>query len=94
MSNDILSQDEVDALLGGVDEGAIDTDSGAAPVDGEVRPYDFNNQERIIRGRMPTLEMINDRFSRYFRVSFFNLLRKTPETTLNGIETIKFNEYM
>lgn len=94
MSNDILSQDEVDALLGGVDEGAIETESGTAPVDGEARPYDFNNQERIVRGRLPTLEMINDRFSRYFRMSFFNLLRKTPETTLNGIETMKFSEYM
>jgi len=94
LSNDILSQDEVDALLGGVDDGEIDTSTGTAPAAGEVRPFDFNNQERIVRGRMPTLEMINDRFSRYFRMSFFNLLRKTPETTLNGIESVKFNDYM
>ena len=92
MSNDILSQDEVDALLGGVDDGAIDTEDDE--FDAEARPFDFNNQERIIRGRLPTLEMINERFSRYFRVSFFNLLRKSPEISVNGIEMIKFSEYI
>ena len=94
MSTDILSQDEVDALLGGVDDGAIDTSAEDQPQDGEVRSFDFNNQERIVRGRLPTLEMINERFARYFRVSFFNLLRKSPEISVNGIEMIKFSEYI
>lgn len=94
MSTDILSQDEVDALLGGVDDGAIDTSAEEPEFDGEARPFDFNNQERIVRGRLPTLEMINDRFSRYFRVSFFNMLRKSPEISVNGIEMIKFSEYI
>lgn len=92
MSTDILSQDEVDALLGGVDDGAIDTD--AEEDDGSARPFDFNNQERIIRGRLPTLEMINERLARYLRVSFFNMLRKTPEISVNGIQMIKFSEYI
>ena len=94
MSTDILSQDEVDALLGGVDDGAIDTSAEEPEFDGEARPFDFNNQERIVRGRLPTPEMINDRFSRYFRVSFFNMLRKSPEISVNGIEMIKFSEYI
>jgi len=94
VSTDILSQDEVDALLGGVDDGAIDTSTDEGKVDGEAQSFDFNNQERIIRGRLPTLEMINDRFARYFRVSFFNMLRKSPEISVNGIEMIKFSEYI
>lgn len=94
MSTDILSQDEVDALLGGVDEGAIDTSPEEDALDGEARPFDFNNQERIVRGRLPTLEMVNARFARYFRVSFFNMLRKSPEISVNGIEMIKFSEYI
>jgi flagellar motor switch protein FliM len=94
MSTDILSQDEVDALLHGVDDGAIDTSSDDDLADGEPRSFDFNNQERIIRGRLPTLEMINERFARYFRVSFFNMLRKTPEISVNGIQMIKFSEYI
>ena len=94
MSTDILSQDEVDALLGGVDEGAIDTSAEDGEYDGEARSFDFNNQERIVRGRLPTLEMINERFARYFRISFFNMLRKSPEISVNGIEMVKFNEYI
>ena len=94
MSTDILSQDEVDALLGGVDDGAIDTSADKDLADGEVHDFDFNNQERIVRGSLPTLEMINERFARYFRVSFFNLLRKTPEISINGIQMVKFSEYV
>jgi len=94
LSTDILSQDEVDALLGGVDDGAIDTSPDDGEYDGEARTFDFNNQERIVRGRLPTLEMINERFARYFRISFFNMLRKSPEISVNGIEMVKFNEYI
>ncbi len=94
MSTDILSQDEVDALLHGVDGGAVDTSEDEQLNDGEAHSFDFNNQERIVRGRLPTLEMINERFSRYFRVSFFNMLRKTAEISVNGIQMIKFSEYI
>jgi len=94
MSTDILSQDEVDALLHGVDDGAVDTAGGEDFDEGEARQYDFNNQERIVRGRLPTLEMINERFSRYLRVSLFNMLRKTPEISVNGIQMVKFSEYI
>ena len=94
MSSDILSQDEVDALLGGVDDGDISTSGDYDGLDGKARLFDFDGQERIIRGRLPTLEMINERFARYFRVSFFNLLRKTPEISIKGIEMIKFSDYI
>lgn len=91
-SRELLSQDEIDALLHGVDSGAVDTTPApAAP--GEARSYDFATQERIVRGRMPTLEMINERFARLFRISLFNMLRRTPEMAVMGLETPKFAEY-
>lgn len=89
---DILSQDEVDALLFGVDDGAVDTTPAALP--GEARPIDVANHERIVRGRMPTLEMINDRFAREFRISLFNLLRRTSLVATKGVDTHKFSEYV
>jgi flagellar motor switch protein FliM len=88
---DLLSQDEIDALLHGVDSGAVDTEPPPAP--GEARSYDFTAQDRIIRGRMPTLEMINERFARLFRIGLFNMMRRTPELTVVGMELQKFNEY-
>lgn len=89
--SDILSQDEIDALLHGVDSGAVSTEAPAAP--GEARAYDFATQDRIVRGRMPTLEMINERFARLIRIGIFNLLRRSPEISVRGIEMLKFAEY-
>ncbi|QOC21197.1 flagellar motor switch protein FliM [Wenzhouxiangella sp. AB-CW3] len=95
MSNrsDILDQDEIDALLHGVDSGDVDTEGGAA-VEGEVQSFDFASQDRIVRGRMPTLEMINERFARYFRIGLFNMLRRSAEISVAGVEMMKFQEYM
>src|SRR5882757_3284526 len=90
--NDILNQEEIDALLHGVDSGAVKTDPVPAP--GEVLPYDFANQVRIVRGRMPTLEMINERFARLFRISLFNLLRRSPEVAVSPVQMQKFSEYV
>jgi flagellar motor switch protein FliM len=90
--NDVLSQDEIDALLHGVDSGAVKTEPVAAP--GEARQYDFTNQVRIVRGRMPTLEMINERFARLFRTSLFNMLRRTPEVAVAPVKMQKFSEYV
>jgi flagellar motor switch protein FliM len=89
---DLLSQDEIDALLHGVDDGEIDTE-GDFDATG-VRPYDLTSQDRIVRGRMPTLEMINERFARYTRISMFNLLRRPADVSVGGIQIQKFGEYV
>ena len=89
---DLLSQDEIDALLHGVDDGAIDTEGDLDP--GAIRLYDLTSQDRIVRGRMPTLEMINERFARYTRISMFNLLRRTADVSVGGIQIQKFGEYV
>lgn len=95
--SELLSQDEIDALLHGVTEGDIDTvdESESSSSDGSgVRPYDFASQDRIVRGRMPTLEMINERFARSFRISLFNLLRRSAEIAVGGVRMMKFGEYV
>src|ERR1700758_3486409 len=92
MGEKVLDQAEIDALIHGVDSGAVNTDPGPAP--GEIRSYDFQNQMRIVRGRMPTLEMINERFARLFRVSLYNLLRRSPEISVAPVAIKKFSEYV
>lgn len=89
---DLLSQDEIDALLHGVDDGDISTDDD--DLVGGVSSYDLTTQDRIVRGRMPTLEMINERFARYTRISMFNLLRRTADVSVGGINIQKFGEYV
>ena len=88
---DLLSQDEIDALLHGVDDGDVDVEDDVE--DGEQRSYDFNSEDRIVRGRMPTLEMVNERFARYLRISMFNMMRRSCEVSFGGIQTMKFSEY-
>jgi hypothetical protein len=86
-----LSQDEIDALLHGVDDGLVQTDTVAEP--GSVKSYDLTSQDRIVRGRMPTLEMINERFARYTRISMFNMLRRSADVAV-GVQVMKFGEYV
>jgi flagellar motor switch protein FliM len=89
---DLLSQDEIDALLHGVDDGHIETENDAGA--GGVSLYDLATQDRIVRGRMPTLEMINERFARYTRISLFNFLRRTADVSVGGVQIQKFGEYI
>jgi flagellar motor switch protein FliM len=92
MAAEVLNQDEIDALLRGVDDGAVPT-APAPEIPGEVRPFDIATQVRLVRGRMPTLEMINDRFARQFRIGLFNMIRRTPEISVAPVKVQKFSEY-
>ncbi len=92
--NDLLSQEEIDALLHGVGSGDVDTEGDDDLFDGEARNFDFASQDRIVRGRLPTLEMINERFARYFRISLFNMLRRSAEISVGGVQMLKFAEYV
>ncbi len=93
-ASDLLSQDEIDALLHGVDNGAIEVETDTHPLDGGLHPYDFASQDRIVRGRLPTLEMINDRFARYFRTSLFTMLRRSADISVSGVQMLKFSEFV
>ncbi len=73
--SDLLSQDEIDALLHGVDDVEEDEVGGGGESDASTLEYDFSSQDRIVRGRMPTLEIVNERFARHMRVSLFNMMR-------------------
>ena len=92
--SDILSQDEVDALLKGVQSGDIDTETAKEKILSGIRPYDLTNQERIIRGRMPGLEIANERFARFFRNSVSNLIMRFVDINIHNVEIIKFGEFM
>ncbi|MFT4940906.1 MAG: flagellar motor switch protein FliM [Paraglaciecola sp.] len=91
--SDLLSQDEIDALLHGVDD-VEEEEVSHEESDGSALEYDFSSQDRIVRGRMPTLEIVNERFARHMRVSLFNMMRRSAEVSINGIQMIKFGEYV
>jgi flagellar motor switch protein FliM len=91
--SDFLSQEEVDALLKGV-TGEADEAPAEAEAQGGVRSYDLGRQERIVRGRMPTMELINERFARYLRIGLFNYIHRSTEISVGPIKVQKYSEFI
>ena len=92
MSQDFLSQEEVDALLKGV-TGETE-EAPAEEAAGGIKSYDLGRQERIVRGRMPTLELINERFARLLRIGLFNYMHKGTEVSVGPIKVQKYSEFI
>ncbi|GHA84298.1 flagellar motor switch protein FliM [Modicisalibacter luteus] len=91
--DDLLSQDEIDALLKGV-SGEDDASSGSdKAANSRIRPYDPATQHRIIRERLHALDIINERFARQFRMSLFNLLRRSADITVDGVRYQSYSEF-
>ena len=89
--SDFLSQDEVDALLRGV-TGEADEPEEQEEEQAGIRPYNLATQERIVRGRMPTMELINERFTRYLRIGLFNYMHRSTEVSVGPIKVQKYGE--
>lgn len=90
----VLSKGEVDALLRGVGEGQIETETDVPEEVSGVIPYDLTSQEKIVRGRLPTLDIINQMFSRLFRNSFSSLMRKSADISTVSTDSLKFGEFL
>ena len=91
--SDFLSQDEVDSLLRGVTGEAVEVKEEVEDKT-KARPYNVASNERIVRGRMPTMEVINERFARMLRVSMFNLVRRTAEISVGPVRVVKFVDFI
>jgi flagellar motor switch protein FliM len=93
MSEAFLSQDEIDALLEGV-TGESQKLAKEEFESGGIRTYDLSSQERIVRGRMPTMEVINERFARNLRVGLFNFIRRSPEISVGTVQVQKYSMFL
>jgi flagellar motor switch protein FliM len=92
MAGELLTQDEVDALLKGAGDDAKGADAPVAA--GAVRPYDLASQERVVRGRMPALELVNERFARRLKPGLFQFMRRSPEVAGSPLKVVKFGEFL
>jgi flagellar motor switch protein FliM len=96
--NQVLSQSEVDALLAAVSEGEIETNDVSSSRNNKddrvVVVYDLTSQDRIIRGRLPQLDVIYEKFMRSFRVSLSSALRKIASLNHASTDFLKFGEFI
>ncbi|MDD2700492.1 MAG: flagellar motor switch protein FliM [Sideroxydans sp.] len=90
--SEFLSQDEVDSLLRGVTGETEEVKDESEP--GGVRAYNMATQERIVRGRMPTMEIINERFARLFRIALYNFIHRSSEVSVGPVKVMKFSEFI
>ena len=93
MSESYLSQEEIDALLEGVTGESQKAAKDDEPTDG-IRDYNLSSQERIVRGRMPTMEIVNERFARNLRVGLFNFIRRSPEVSVGAVSVQKYSAFL
>ena len=91
--SEILSQDEVDALLRGVNEGEVETETDQPERGASVTPYDFTRPEKRTCGRLPMLDTINRKFSQLFRNTFSSMLRKSANMRVVSTDIVKFDEF-
>jgi flagellar motor switch protein FliM len=93
--NQVLTQEEINSLLRGLSDSDVEEDNVEMQDDApEAKRFDLANQERIIRGRMPTMELIHDRFARQFRTQLAKFLGRTCFANVGGIEMVKFGLFM
>lgn len=92
MADEILSQDEIDALLKGIAGGEVETETAEAP--SGIRPYDFTSQEKIVRGKMPSLDIINERLARNFRIALASDIRKIVDVINVNVNITKFYDFL
>jgi flagellar motor switch protein FliM len=92
--DNVLSQSEVNALLNAINQGSIGKEPEDDAIPADARSYDLTSNDRIIRGRMPTLDILNQRLARLLRVSFFNMFRKSVEVTHDTTQLLKYSEFI
>jgi flagellar motor switch protein FliM len=91
-SGEVLSEEEKDALMAGVNSGEVG--GNAAVKDGEAVPYDLISQDRIVRGRLPVLEKINERLIRQLQQGFEKMLKRPVDVSVAELRTVKVSDYI
>lgn len=92
-TQDVLSQDEIDALLDGVNDGSVETENDSQ-LNEACEEYDFANQDAVFQCSLPGLDLINERFVRTYRTSLYTLLKKPVDVETKGIKALRFSEYI
>lgn len=90
----VLSQEEVNALLNGISGGKVETEQEEIPEDSETQTYDLTSQNKVVRERMPVLEMITEKFSRIFGTTLSSLLKRIVNVNIMSVDMLKYGEFM
>lgn len=94
MSQQVLSQQEIDALLDAMDSGEIDTEELEEMTQPKVRPYDFRRPVRLSKEYLSTITMVFEDFAKIAVNVLSTQLRKPVELKIAAIEQVSFDEFV
>jgi flagellar motor switch protein FliM len=89
----VLSQEEVDSLLGGIGEGKVETGTGVPEIEGVVQAYDFSQKSVPVHLRLPALGMINERFINLVNESLSASIGSVVDVSVAEIDSVKFGDF-
>jgi flagellar motor switch protein FliM len=94
MSEKILNQDEIDALLKGVVTGEVETAPKEPQTPAAITAFNFSGHDRVVRGRMAALDIVHDRFIKLLTATFTRSLHRSVDIRLQATEIVKFGTLM
>ena len=93
MATNLLSPEELSALAEGVNDGTIPVDTGYNTA-ARVRKHDLASEDSSLGVNVASVDMINERFVRLFRLGLLEMLRSSPRVTPTRVKIMRFGEYL
>ena len=94
MADNVLSQDEIDALLSAMDSGEVDLQVEEEPPEARAESYDLTSQNIMLRDQFSALEEVYDKYSGLLQNSLAALLQQTFEVKFVSTEMVKFGDFI
>jgi flagellar motor switch protein FliM len=89
----LLSPEELDALAAGLDSGSIEVDTGFN-TGAKVRKHDLASEDSSLGVNISSIDMINERFIRQFRLGLLEVLRTSPRINPTRVQILRFSDYL
>ena len=93
MSSALLTADELSALAEGVKDGSIAVDTGFN-TNARVRKHDLASEDSSLGVNVSSIDMINERFVRMFRLGLLEVLRSSPRVNPTRVQIVRFGDYL
>jgi flagellar motor switch protein FliM len=93
MASSLLTQDELNVLTEGVTDGSIPVDTGFNTT-ARVKKHDLASEDSSLGVNITSIDMINERFIRTFRLGLLEMLRTTPRINPKRVEIVRFGDYL
>ena len=89
----LLSPEELDALAASLDSGSIEVDTGFN-TGAKVRKHDLASEDSSLGVNISSIDMINERFIRQFRLGLLEVLRTSPRINPTRVQILRFSDYL